>query len=769
MSSDRSRREPAVAELIDILLGDVVAAETLQLRRSRELLTFLQSGVHPFAHLREVRAGGLLGSETFVFDVDVEVGQLPAVDVRDLESISVSFRSADDDWPEVLALREDFPAVLHTNVRPFETPKSLCLYEGRFVDARSSWTTISIIERLRGWLRDTAAGTLHRSDQPVEQLFLVTPNRIILPSSLEHTLQADYGALRLQYFDWQPWGELLLCREGGGNRSLPGQPGYTLFSFVSPTLPQAAIRREPQTLRDVQQIFSAAEASDFFAELRDKVAALEAAGPNPVARPVILISFPRSRGAEGTIERVERWAFLCNTSLGELGEALGVWQLQEGRPVHLIAVNSDAERVGNVGVTILNPSYMVSRETAAQLSRSEWRDIKITAIGMGALGSQVSALLARTGLGRWTLVDGDVLLPHNVVRHLAGGAVIGFPKVQVVKSFLDSLFETGMVGETIFGEVLREGAHEEALQGSLQAADLVLDFSASAAVQREVARMASQGTRCISCFLNPAGTALVVLTEDDERQVQLDSLEMQYYCALINDPALLGHLPAEVHSLRYARSCGDRTTQMSTDDIAVCAGLAAKAVRRSLSFPGGAVSIYQIGEQGQVSLVAPEVSRSHRIQIGAWTIVLSEATLVKMVQIRDELQPRETGGVILGVWDLDVKVLYVVDALSAPPDSEETEQSFVRGTSGLSQALGAVSTRTAGVVQYVGEWHSHPDGYAANPSSEDLILYSWLDRRAQEMGFAPVMAILAANEVRWICGGQTTIVDFYTTMYEAEE
>ena len=124
---------------------------------------------------------------------------------------------------------------------------------------------------------------------------------------------------------------------------------------------------------------------------------------------------------------------------------------------------------------------------------------------------------------------------------------------------------------------------------------------------------------------------------------------------------------------------------------------------------------------------------------------------------------------ILGVWDLDVKVLYVVDALSAPPDSEETEQSFVRGTSGLSQALGAVSTRTAGVVQYVGEWHSHPDGYAANPSSEDLILYGWLDRRAQEMGFAPVMAILAANEVRWICGGQTTTVGFYTTVYEAGE
>ncbi len=756
-----------MADSLDSLLGQSVALEALQLRRPRELLTFLQSGVHPYAHLREVRTGGVLAGETVVLEVDVEVGQVTAADIRDREAVSITFGNADDDWPEVLALRDDFPVVLHTNIRPFDTPKSLCLYEARFLDSRSSWTTVSIVERIREWLRDTAANELHRDDQPVEQLFLVTPNCIILPSSFEFQLDVNAQNLRLQYFDWQTWGQILLCREGMGNAAFAGQPGYTLFSFVSPTLTQAAIRREPRSLGDLQHIF-AAEGTDFLTELRGKVAALEASSPNPAATPVVLISFPRSRKENGDIERIERWAFHCDLSLGDLGAALGVWQVQDVVAVHLFGAGIDEKRASDVSVTILNPSYMVAPEMAAKLSRTEHKHLKITAVGMGALGSQVTALLARTGLGRWTLVDGDVLLPHNVVRHLASGAAIGFPKVNVVQSFLDSLFETSVVDQTIFGDVLRAGPHVETLQASLQTANLVLDFSASAAVQRDIARMASNRARCISCFLNPAGTALVVLTEDDERKEQLDSLEMQYYRALMSHPALAGHLPADVHSVRYARSCGDLTAQMSTDNIAVFAGLAAKSVRRSLESLEPSISIYQMGEQGQVEYVAPEVSRTHRVQVGEWTVIWDEITLIKMLQIRDAIHPAETGGVILGVWDLDVKALYLVDAQAAPPDSEETEQSFVRGTSGLGQALGDILTKTAGVVQYVGEWHSHPDGYAANPSVDDLILFGWLDQRAQEMGFAPVMAILAADEVRWICDGHTTRVSFDTAQGQAE-
>ena len=39
------------------------------------------------------------------------------------------------------------------------------------------------------------------------------------------------------------------------------------------------------------------------------------------------------------------------------------------------------------------------------------------AIGAGALGSLVLTNLARSGYGRLTVVDDDVLHPHNLARH----------------------------------------------------------------------------------------------------------------------------------------------------------------------------------------------------------------------------------------------------------------------------------------------------------------------------------------------------------------
>ena len=110
----------------------------------------------------------------------------------------------------------------------------------------------------------------------------------------------------------------------------------------------------------------------------------------------------------------------------------------------------------------------------------------------------------------------------------------------------------------------------------------------------------------------------------------------------------------------------------------------------------------------------------------------------------------------------------MVDVLAAPPDSEETEQTFVRGADGLEQALKEIASKTANVVQYVGEWHSHPDGFAANPSVDDLTLFGWLDQRAAEMGLAPVMAIVAQDQVRWICDCHTTRAWFDAAQFRTE-
>ena len=90
------------------------------------------------------------------------------------------------------------------------------------------------------------------------------------------------------------------------------------------------------------------------------------------------------------------------------------------------------------------------------------RNVRVTMFGAGALGGHVGVTLAESGLGHLDIVDYDVLLPGNVVRHVAGHDQVGKPKVQAVRQvvanhapwtevgeFLDSPITPGRIGELI--------------------------------------------------------------------------------------------------------------------------------------------------------------------------------------------------------------------------------------------------------------------------------------------------------------------------------
>ena len=65
------------------------------------------------------------------------------------------------------------------------------------------------------------------------------------------------------------------------------------------------------------------------------------------------------------------------------------------------------------------------------------RTRRATLFGAGALGGYVGTSLAESGLGRLDVVDGEVLLPENVVRHVAGHDEVGNPKVQAVHHVIE--------------------------------------------------------------------------------------------------------------------------------------------------------------------------------------------------------------------------------------------------------------------------------------------------------------------------------------------
>jgi Prokaryotic homologs of the JAB domain len=81
--------------------------------------------------------------------------------------------------------------------------------------------------------------------------------------------------------------------------------------------------------------------------------------------------------------------------------------------------------------------------------------------------------------------------------------------------------------------------------------------------------------------------------------------------------------------------------------------------------------------------------------------------------------PNETGGVLLGSFDMARKVALVSLALSSPEDSKEWPTVYIRGSAGLQGVVSRSEIATGGGFEYIGEWHSHPSGATAGASRDD--------------------------------------------------
>ena len=115
------------------------------------------------------------------------------------------------------------------------------------------------------------------------------------------------------------------------------------------------------------------------------------------------------------------------------------------------------------------------------------RTMRAILFGAGALGGHVGTTLAESGLGHLDIVDGDVLLPENVVRHVAGHDQVGKPKVQAVHHVIEKHARWTEVGE--FPEApLTPGRVRELIIS----ADIVIDTTGNDAFVPALAMVAKE-------------------------------------------------------------------------------------------------------------------------------------------------------------------------------------------------------------------------------------------------------------------------------------
>ncbi|MNR14983.1 hypothetical protein D3C85_1314870 [compost metagenome] len=101
---------------------------------------------------------------------------------------------------------------------------------------------------------------------------------------------------------------------------------------------------------------------------------------------------------------------------------------------------------------------------------------------------------------------------------------------------------------------------------------------------------------------------------------------------------------------------------------------------------------------------------------------------------------------MLGYTDQQLKTITIVKGMPAPPDSVSTPTSFIRGYEGQEEDLLDARRRTAGIVDYIGDWHSHPPKHSSRPSSDDMNLLAFLALTMANDGLPVVMFIMGETD-----------------------
>ena len=130
------------------------------------------------------------------------------------------------------------------------------------------------------------------------------------------------------------------------------------------------------------------------------------------------------------------------------------------------------------------------------------RTLRAILFGAGALGGYVGNTLAESGLGHLDIVDGDVLLPENVVRHIAGHDQVGVLKVQAVHGVISKHAPWTQIGE--FPEApFTPGRIRELIEN----VQIVIDATGNDAFVPALAMVASEMERpLVSCALYRGGS-----------------------------------------------------------------------------------------------------------------------------------------------------------------------------------------------------------------------------------------------------------------------
>lgn len=740
-------------EYYDLPGLEEIAASDLVLPRSQLLCNAIRQH-REYSLIQALRSGNGAQPKREYLIVDVTCDQVPSRNAHGIlyrERLALEVTEDKKLLINVLALRKDFPILLHQNQSRMGTPAQLCLYFESPRDVLRTWTPQNFLRRIIWWLEKSARGELHPADQPVEGLFFVSPFELVLPWDFSEQQQAGTVYTFLKSRERPDKSTTFFAWPSGREGVAATDKQITVIEFELPAMVHGQVEQDPFTLGDLVDLFQSKHI-DLVGLLGNRLKLEGGIVANLSADQdmlLLLVHIPMKRSQESMAEGISRRAFVVRMGPLKLGITIGFLAVHGNQVINDVLGKVDTGEQApwrSIHITPMTLLYFNSAEKSRLKSGIVDAGPKGLIVGAGALGSAMLDLWVRSGWGSWIVVDNDHLMPHNIVRHVGVASDVGVSKANIAAQhcYDISLGAVEVAGLPIDG---CEFSNEDLLKAH-RTSSLVIDASTTLDYPR-AASQRDDFSRHITTFITPNGNSAVLLAEDQNRTIRLQTLEAQYYRALINGELGDHDICTSQGSFISGSSCRDISTVMPYSKVMSHASTLAEQII-SLSGSGiPAINVWNRNESnGSVVFcrIAPKPER--QLEIDGFRIYFDQGLEDKVRFLREQAFPNETGGILLGYYDFNIRGIVAVDVMPPPQDSLASPVSFERGLAGTREALQVIASKTAGMVGYIGEWHSHPPGHSAQPSRDDYFQIIYLALGMAADGLPAISLIVGENDLQ---------------------
>ncbi|MBA9077082.1 ThiF family adenylyltransferase [Rufibacter quisquiliarum] len=675
-------------------------------------------------------------------------GTVNGIDIREEEPIIILFNKYlyPHEAPKVLSDRIRFPKgdLAHLNPTPKEHPACFCLHRGNINEWFAEHNIIDLVDRVCNWLKDAACDNLNRQDDDFEpvlfnnkfgcSVFLEEDLLKILSlhrkknkihgdsifvlydvltkrNNSEPQFSDDYFLRNNNYvFDLSAALKVAdHCKERN-QLSLEGKSNdYCTFGILAWPTETDIIHKYFSSVPDkLGPFLDWAETLNI--PLRESFADLLKKDLNLLPGIPITLILPRPRKLIGHSTNQEIISFITYPTITKEKEGK---KWDDKSVVHPM-----------MNLNPLSPFRAKAVSGFEALKSIE----KVLVIGCGAVGSKAIFHLAKSGSTDLTLVDNDSILPHNLARHALLGDSLWQNKAEAVKSEIEKLFPNQKLNVKTYNESIVELFNSETNTLDIRNHNFIIDATASNIVEKFLtySNLPSH-IRYSRMEIGDEGNLGILRIEGASRNPRMDDLKMLTYDLAIEDTSLSEWLIRNKNSQQNGSAADEGITiglNCSSDSVKLADETV--SLHTSTIVAGLRNTIYKEEHDGKIlfnhiSLKAGFKVNAQEVKFGSldilkarnlqgWEVRLKNGIADQLFKQLSLNSPNETGGLLVGRTDLRNKTIYVTRFLDAPEDSIMTPYLFTRGITGISKIIKRVRKLTGGMLDFVGEWHTHPMG-----------------------------------------------------------